>query len=1107
MIALAMALIGLGVVLLVALGNSSGGAPAVSPRDSQAQGPSDDEAVDITAVGGTTDARIQIEDKKRPGRIQAELLFSRLDPIGQGVYDVRQPRAWIFQPDGRTIYVRADEGTIKLPSRSDAPESGEFRGEGLVLMFPAREPGDSRPIDVEQDTPSLVARFTAASFDTVLLEATSKDRIEIQTPESSASFVGLFVRANQVEERIEVARLGPGTFRYRTERDKPAAAPAEPDTDTPAPEPRRPRPPRSAQPLEPTAPEEPARQTLYRTVFTGGVTLNQASREMVSDTLRIWTRLIDNKLPEGALGEVERSATASAATPAHAPTASASATPPMPLRAAIPALAMAQSSPATAPRALFTERQADVILTWQGEVNLAPLANDPAPPQLSDGNHVFASFTAEAAGGESRVTMLDAATGAIGACGQLDYAATTRELALLGADKPGLMDRIDLTVPAAGRVVGPRLTLNLASGIGQVPGAGVLLSWQSSQTTVMPEADPDAPIPAWAERRISWSDQADFEFFTRDGQAEDVLKAAAFTGDVLALDQSSMLAGDFLRAEFQRVESAPDAAEPAKKPRARSIPSRLRIEGRALAVGGPSPRRMDADRPLPPFDPYIAGDEIDVLFAPVTLAAGDATRTESVPTAARASGNVFVADRTSSLAAASLVAELIQKRRDGQTSGSGDTTVGDVLAEGRVRITREGGVWAEADKLVASADERWAHLTGESVALGRADESVIRGPVAHLEESIGLLHIFGPGSFEHLQPSDAAMTADPRLAAIAAAESPPIPAGLSRLRTTWTDEMSFTNLTGRIECRGGVEATVRSAVEGQTALCEHLLMHITPAALPDDFIGPPPEQVALAADAAAGSGNAGPSLGAGMIADLGDRQLLRAEMIGGAGEPKAPASVKSWKYGVREAASPDGVPERVFDQVFYIESSRLIGDERRGVITAPDRGRALMFDAGRGGSASDSAASGRGPEVQAAGDTRLTWAERMTFDRGSGQVRLLQEVEVEHLPLGESEKLVLRCPDLLANFDMGRGAGGRLLSATAEGGALASSGPRQLTADRFTYDATIDTLTALSVSDTPVMVTDTRLAAPTLARKIRWDRRTDRIEVLEPMPISVPLRK
>src|SRR5207237_10730730 len=101
--------------------------------------------------------------KNQPGRLASELAYQRMDPLGQGYYQVAEPRAWVYLRDGRTIYVRSREARIKRAATTKEIESGEFRGGVLVRVFPriaapvGGAGGEPRPIDPETDTPALNA--------------------------------------------------------------------------------------------------------------------------------------------------------------------------------------------------------------------------------------------------------------------------------------------------------------------------------------------------------------------------------------------------------------------------------------------------------------------------------------------------------------------------------------------------------------------------------------------------------------------------------------------------------------------------------------------------------------------------------------------------------------------------------------------------------------------------------------------------------------------------------------------------------------------------------------------------------------------------------------
>jgi hypothetical protein len=113
-----------------------------------------------------------------------------------------------------------------------------------------------------------------------------------------------------------------------------------------------------------------------------------------------------------------------------------------------------------------------------------------------------------------------------------------------------------------------------------------------------------------------------------------------------------------------------------------------------------------------------------------------------------------------------------------------------------------------------------------------------------------------------------------------------------------------------------------------------------------------------------------------------------------------------------------------------------------------------------------------------------------------------RDVELRHLPLDSSELIRMVCDTLDATFNTRGGRGAELLTADAVGGVFAESGTRHLTADQFTFDAATGAAMARSTSDSPVTMHDSKTASPLLARALRWETRTDRIEVTEPMPVT-----
>ena len=529
---------------------------------------------------------------------------------------------------------------------------------------------DVRPIDPLNDTPGLIGHFNTASFDTVLLEISSEDDWTVESEKMWAAGKGFVVRANQVRERLEFAKINSGgQIRYASNTPQPRAEPT--DTTFMGP-PLPPAPPREPGHLaaddddDLTPPSRPApdatyvmgpppptpvhKEDLYLAEFRDQVTLVQTQRTLSSDTLSVWVRLLDDKLPDRALGWEQTAARAR--NPAGHRLRARATSAPLPLRAHLAALALTQSSPR---RSLFTQSPDDIILTWTGGMVARPLNADEPPPQLIDGNHLHARFTAERPGGESRVVLHDIESGAVGICSSLDYAATNRQLTLARGPSS---DRVDLAAPGAGRFVVPNVTINLATGAASVEGAGVLLYLPDEErgqlVTVNPEfprpADPDAPLPDGLNRQIAWSDRAEFKFRRRDEKITDAIRSAAFTGGVVARDRASWLSGDRILANFTEC------------PNKKSSLTRLRVLGNAVGIGRSN--RPDPDQPWPTQDPFIAAANLDVRFAPSAIDPDDEDATSIAAT-----GDVRIGDARGRISADRFDAQLLRVSRSDYEAG------------------------------------------------------------------------------------------------------------------------------------------------------------------------------------------------------------------------------------------------------------------------------------------------------------------------------------------------------------------------------------------------------------------------------------------------------
>lgn len=1144
LVAVALGLIGAGVALFVAVGHRGGSKSGPLPGDvvDIGKAPTTEGVRDI---GASADGRIQIEDKKQPGRLAAELAYSKLDPVGQGNYRVEQPRAWMYMRDGRVVHVRADGGQIKRSGASSGAlggqadiESGRFFGNVLIRMFAPRTAGTGLnvPIDPDHDEPSMLLATDSVDFDAILLRASTTDSFAVSSKNLLMEGDGLLVGVNQVRSRIELLQTNGKYVRYnpkvKVDRQKNApetqVASTTADTTKPSPAAKTdgaaaPTPPASAAtgesrgsvaastpPTTPPTTSTPPTSTppaavasaapkidLYQTTIVGEVTVTQAGRVLTSDTLDVFTRLIENQLPENAFGVWPKNDNTATEQPQHSttvahapePGANTQTKPPSDTVASAPAPDAAAPAAATSPAPQLTKRpnlfvtagDEDVVMRWSGPLVLRPIEN--AGPELQNGNHFAARFSSDRAGGHEAVRVTDSQTHADITCAQVEYAASTRTLALLASsthDADGKTDAhpgsmVVAMVPDSGRIISQGVRVDLGTGLGQAVGAGSLVSLRENKETarfVGPPTPPELSVdPAALLRQITWSDQMDFQFRLKDGRLSGALDWAQFNGNVIAKDKLSTIAGDYLKAEFMRAGTQESALK------------RVRVVGNATAVAGP--RTVEVGREGPVRDPMVAAKEIVVQFEPSKI-----DTNESDPVRAIASGGVRGANREATLSTRTMEAIMTRDRAQG-------VVVTDVICDGQTVFERADGVSARADRVRASPLLRTVDLTGQPVALSR-DGSTILGSQMSLDDATGTLMTFGEGSMEHMQKSTSNSPDDE-----------------TRVRATWTKSMLFNNTRGTVECAGDTVVAATSALRQQTLRAERLNLWLTPSG----------ETSAAASNTPAPNntpttGTAAPASGNGPIA--GDRRLLKAEAIGAAVERDgaANASVEMRRYArpiqtiasADDASRPITVGDRVLEQVVYMEGARILADDVTGAVEIPGAGRAIVRDQ-KQAAASEQPKQPEGtatatPSTGSRGTSRFTWTGSMKLDRTTGLLRMLRDTELVHLPLGTTQVTRIVASELDATLNLkGDGLDARsaeLQRAEAVGAVFAESGTQKLLCDRLIYEAVAGTAQAMSTNGNRVTLYDERKPTPMVAKALKWDLTRDRVEITEPAPITAP---
>ncbi|MBL8762056.1 MAG: hypothetical protein JNL50_12220, partial [Phycisphaerae bacterium] len=676
-------------------------------------------------IAGGDKQRVTFTDRNDPTRISGELGWDRLQPLEGKRYRIEQPRSFNYMKDGRIVYVRADQGQFVIPRQDQEPQSGTLSGNVEIKLFPALPPG--MKIDPDLGVPLLTARMASVEFDTTTGEMRTASRVVGEGEFGEFAFTGLHVVTNQSERRVELleidrgekivlrpARLrsgaGEGASAKVAEKPKPEAG--QTAATAPAAGPATPGEP-------PTTPPALLDEVFYAAAFSDDVMVVQGDKEISSDRLRTWARLVDGKLAPGATGDLEKLAD-KPSVPAmdksgekpEAPAAhgdiAATGTPPEIAAATEPAIdpAIDGEIDAGAPRpaeGLASMRSdEDVTITWTGPLVLK--TEKDRPGELA-ADEVSMRFESDLPGG-TRFSASGPKAG--GSATDVEYFATTRRVALIGDDTTPAVVRSK----GAGRLEARGVSIGIATGVVDIASGGVLVQEQASVG--------DEPAPAGAARRVAWSESAQFLFDTKDGQMTGALREAFLHGKVDARDGRGALNTGDLHATF--------------------IPS-PRTDGQAVL------RRIEARDGVQADDGRggtLAAGELDLSFVPVRK--GEAGIGESEPREFEARGGVRVERDGVTLDADKLRAGLASGGEGGAKKN--EIGVTDVKADGMVRFTRSDGVTANADQLRADAVREIVELMGERVSLSKG-ASTVSGTAMVLRGQERSLEVFGAGVFEH----------------------------------------------------------------------------------------------------------------------------------------------------------------------------------------------------------------------------------------------------------------------------------------------------------------------------------------------------------------------
>jgi hypothetical protein len=612
--------------------------PAVDPENIQ------------DVIAGADEGRIELVDERN--RVVQELFYDEFTPQEAGRFLVTKPRAWLYLERGRTVVIDADTLNFSQQRAGQEPESGRFSGSVRVRIYDAaggeqhrapRGDGDADAHAPEPD-PALTLSTDALVFDTAIGELGAPGLVEITAPGLLARFEGLDLLVDQRGRRLALLRTERDGFVRITPADLQRAqtTPGEPGDQA-------------------AAPDAAPAIDFYRAEFDSGVRVAMGGRTLAADRLDLWARLVGGAIPDGAIAGFDQPAT--------------------------------DSAEPDAPREADAGPEAieEITIAWAGALTVRPEAQQPQTLAQDD---LAMRFTAPTSG---LVEIDDRQTGASARAATLDYGLTTRRLALTGVGETG----VSVRVPGDAELLAGRLELNLTTGVGAVPGPGVLRSLAEERER--------------QRQRITWRERSDFILATAGGlvdlRAASPVEEAIFTGAAEARYGDAFVTGEFIRAEL--------ATTPAGEPTI----ARVIVEGDAAADAGD--------------DGSLLARRVEVEFD--TLAA------EPTPTLVTAEGAVR-AEREGASLEGELVEATVVRLDDGELA------VSDLRADLGVLVRTPEGAELSGDELRAKVQEGIFDVTGQPAIL-RQDNAAITGESMRIEADAERLTVFGPGVLNYARPS------------------------------------------------------------------------------------------------------------------------------------------------------------------------------------------------------------------------------------------------------------------------------------------------------------------------------------------------------------------
>ncbi|MBI1367672.1 MAG: hypothetical protein GC162_03365 [Planctomycetes bacterium] len=619
-------------------------------------------------------------------------------------------------------------------------------------------------------------------------------------------------------------------------------------------------------------------------------------------------------------------------------------------------------------------------------------------------------------------------------CFNVDYVQSRDQVTATGSDAFPLRIRSK----KMGEIGAPSLNIQLAAGTGRIAGPGWMRGPEATEGATKTVAADGALPPGF---KIDWADHVELKFTKEDKKtgSRGGLELAKFHGDVHVADPQFKLAAQTLGTEFTRADAA----------------------------GKQQIQAIDADGNV-----MVTLDNGSIKSRTLRILTAPDAQGHLTPSRLQARGDVVVIDPQQQIASqildVTLAAAAPNVKPAPKPAPKGDSLEGrfsqrveNVTAIEDVRLTLKGGTVVRGDKLVADATTQRATLYGTPVQITRGGDAATKTPpqtelyVLHLNIEKGgrIAQADGAGKFIYTEADET----DPATKQLTPGK---------RVKVTWTELMRFVDEANTIAVNGSVVAeTEESPTEFNRMTADHVTLDlINTSSLK---VGPKDK-----------SADAGP---------LDERRLRQMTA-----RDNVVILATRWSDAQREHV----------DTRLRLAGPILEFEDLRKITTITGPGTMLLEDYRE---KKDKPTDLKAAPMSGRGQTAFQWTQKLVLNETDKSMTIEGAVLMRHKSPGSDNVLELQADRLVANMREVRNIKPTQMPVekmgvdhiAADGGVQVRDNTRVASCDHLYYDGDSETVALAAEADRWVTITKLDDPKPLRARKVLWNLKTDRVEIIE----------